>query len=342
MPNFAMHLTVAALMVGVTTVSAQSVPQPPSPPARANEAAQSPEPPELPARPDRPETPPVLFRDGVSRIDTVVPFAANGAIELSLISGSMKVSTWGRNEVRVVATTSGPPTLHFDAGRSHLSLEQAKNGYSSRGRDVGTATYDVTVPAGVRASLSAVSGGISASGVHGRLEVSVVSGSVDLKDVGSSLNVEGVSGNITIANVGGDAHVENVSGRVSISNVGGSAHIETVSGGITVNRVGGGRLQATSVSGSIDFAGTLTASAHYEFETHSGRTELMLAGNANGTVSVETFSGSVSSNYPGAVRRGNSGDDDSSRNVQYVIGSGAGRIHVETFSGSVHISRGNP
>ena len=83
--------------------------------------------------------------------------------------------------------------------------------------------FELNVPKAVAATgLSAVSGDINASGMHGRVEANVVSGNVDVMNVGTSLYVQGVSGNITVANVGGDAHVENVSGRISVTNVGGS------------------------------------------------------------------------------------------------------------------------
>lgn len=333
MRNFAMPLILAALTAGVAPAAAQvTPPSPPSPPT---------------ARPPKPPRPPRAARswsggDGVARIDTVVPFGANGLVELSLVSGTMKLSTWNRDQVRVVATTSGPPSLQFDATNSHVNLEQVRNGYNNDRNNIGDATYDVTVPVSARASLSAVSGDITASGVHGRVEVSNVSGTVNVRDVGSALSVEGVSGGITIANVGGDAHVENVSGRISLAGAGGSANIETVSGGITVNGVRGGDIHATTVSGDIDFAGSLNAPARYAFETHSGRTNLRLASNANGTVSVQTFSGSVSNDYPGAVRRRNSDPDDDTSSFDYVIGRGEGRLRVETFSGSVHILQGNP
>jgi hypothetical protein len=349
MRKFAMRSLATLLCAGAVPLAAQDMSEPPGPPTPPSPVMlrefRSPRPP----RPPRDARPPREPRDrgdvdGVARIDTVVPFSANGSVELSLISGKMKVSTWSRNQVRVVASTSGPPSLQFDASGSHLSLEQSKNGRNgnrnNNRNDVGSATYEVTVPVGVRASLSAVSGDITASGIHGRVEVSNVSGSVNVRDAGTSLDVEGVSGDITLANVGGDAHVENVSGRVSLTGVGGSANVETVSGDIVVNGVRGDRIHATTVSGDIDFAGALTAAGRYEFETHSGQTTLRLASNANGTISVESFSGSVSSDYPGAVRR-RSGDDEDSRSSEYVIGKGEGRIHVDTFSGDVQISRGN-
>lgn len=324
----------ATLMIGIVPAEAQVVPAPPSPVAT----------PRLP-RPPRP--PRAWFSgsdQGVARIDTVVPFSSNGTVELSLIAGAMKLSTWDRNQVRVVASTTGEPTLQFDASSSHVTLEQAGNNRrsGSRGDDVGRATYEVTVPAGSRATLSAVSGSIDASGVRGPVDVSNVSGSVDVRDVGSSLSIEGVSGRITATNVGGDARVENVSGHMSVAGVGGTVSAETVSGSISIGGVRGDRVHATTVSGNIDFAGSVGGSGRYDFETHSGRADLKLASNANAAISVETFSGSVSSDYPGAVRRRNADPDDDRTNFDYTIGRGEGRVRVETFSGTVHISQGNP
>lgn len=313
---------IAALAAGSVPCLAQQIPRPPSPPRGPRAHG--------------------FFGDqGVAKIDTVVPFSSNGTVELSLVAGTMKISTWDRNQVRVVASTSGEPSLQFDASSSHLSLEQSRNGRRSRGDDVGNATYEVTVPNGSRATLSAVSGDIDASGMRGSVDVSTVSGSVNVRDLGSTLNVEGVSGNITIANVGSDTRVENVSGRISVSGVGGSISVETVSGSINVGGVRGDRVHATTVSGNLDFAGPISKTGRYEFETHSGSTNLRLASNSNVAISVETFSGSVSNDYPGAVRRRNSDSNDDGSNYDYVIGGGSGRIHVETFSGSVHISQGN-
>ncbi|MDQ2891233.1 MAG: DUF4097 domain-containing protein [Gemmatimonadota bacterium] len=280
--------------------------------------------------------------EGLARIDTVVAFAPNGTVELSLVSGSMKISSWDRNQVRVVATTTGEPTLQFDASSSHLSLEQSGRHNSRNG--VGNATYEVTVPTGSRASLSAVSGDIYASGIRGPVDASVVSGRVDARDMGSSLSIEGVSGNMTVSHVANDVRISNVSGRVTLAGVGGTLDVETVSGGIAVSGVAGDRVHVTTVSGNIDFTGNPARSGRYEFETHSGQTDLHLPSNANAVISVETFSGSVTNDHPGAVRRRNSDAGDDRTNYDYVVGrgEGAGRLHVDTFSGSVHIFQGNP
>ena len=332
----AVPASVAILLAGAGTAGAQvTPPRPPAPPA-----------PVAPSRPPQAPRPPRSWfgsgDQGVSRIDTVVAFSPNGSVDLSLIAGSMKLSTWDRNQVRVVASTTGEPSLQFDASSTHVTLEQASPWRRGNRDRVGSATYEVTVPAGARASLSSVSGSIDASGIRGPLEVNTVSGPLDARDIGSSLSVEGVSGRISVTNVGTEARIENVSGRISVAGVGGSLTTETVSGSTRISGVKGDRVHSTSVSGDIDFTGLVNGSRLYEFETHSGRAELRLLSNSSAAVSVETFSGSVSNDYPGAVRRRNGDSDDDQTNFDYTIGHGDGRVRVQTFSGSVHISQGNP
>jgi DUF4097 and DUF4098 domain-containing protein YvlB len=308
---------------------AQGVPTPPPAPS-----VRTPRPPRAPR-------PPRDFGDdeGVTRIDTTLAFSPTGSVELELVTGDMKVSTWNRDEVRVVATATGDARIQFDASHSHLDMEQSRRDRWSRDGH-GTVSYQVTVPAGVRATLGSVAGTIDAAGIRGGAEVSTVSGAVTVRDIGAEATIEAVSGRVTLANVQGDAHVESVSGAVDVSNVTGSLSAESVSGPIVLTDVRGARIRANTVSGALDFTGAVNPAGHYDFETHSGRATLHLASNASAAVSVNTFSGSVTNDYPGAVRR-QSGDDDDGQTYEYTLGHGDARIRVETFSGRVIISQGN-
>lgn len=294
-----------------------------------------------PPTPTPPRTPSRWFRanggGGVSRIDTLVPFSANGSVELGLIAGSIKVSSWNRNEVRVAASATDGTTLDFDATGSHIDLGVHHN-WSNRG---GSATYDVTVPAGARVTLSAVSGAITATGVHGGIDASGVSASVNVRDAGGNVAIESVSGNVTTMDVAGDVKAETVSGSIQVSNTSGTVSAENVSGTIDLSNARGTRVRANSVSGSITFTSALNPAGRYEFGTHSGRTVLRLASGASATITVDTHSGSVANDYPGAVRRRDSEDDDGQTSYTYVIGSGDARVTIETFSGRVQISQGN-
>lgn len=280
--------------------------------------------------------------EGVTKIDTTIAFASNGSIDLELIAGGMTVTTWDRNEVRIVANATGDARIELDASRSHIDMEQSRRGHwGSRNGGDGTVTYQVTVPAGVRGTLGSVSGSIDVAGVRGGLEVSTVSGAATVRDVGESVSVEAVSGRVNIANVQGDAHVESVSSGITISNVSGSLSAESVSGSIEMTGVRGARVRANTVSGRLDYTGAINPSGHYDFESHSGRVTLRLASNASAAVGVNTFSGSVTSDYPGAVRRPGNDDDNDGRTYEYTLGRGDARIRVETFSGTVLITQGN-
>ncbi|MGI8547536.1 MAG: DUF4097 family beta strand repeat-containing protein [Gemmatimonadaceae bacterium] len=288
--------------------------------------------------PTPPRTPSRWFqgsRGGAARIDTLVPFSANGSVELGLISGSIKVTAWNRNEARVVASATDGGALDFDATGSHIDLSVHHN-WSDRH---GSATYEVTVPMGARITVSAVSGTISATGVHGGIDASSVSGSVSVRDAGANVAIENVSGDITAIGIAGDVKVEAVSGNVRVSNVTGTVSAENVSGNIDVSNVRGTRVRANSVSGNVDFAGAMNPAGRYDFETHSGRTVLQLGGGTAATITVNTHSGSVTNEYPGAVSRSESDTDDGQTSYRYTIGRGDARVSIETFSGRVQISQ---
>jgi len=56
-----------------------------------------------------------------TKIDTVVAFDSHGTVDLSLISGDMKVTAWDRQQVKVVASiVNGDGRLHFSAGAATI------------------------------------------------------------------------------------------------------------------------------------------------------------------------------------------------------------------------------
>src|SRR3981081_2820214 len=100
----------------------------------------------LPLSANAQDDPGVQIR-GLTRIDTTVRLDRGGAVDLSLISGKIRVTGWDRPDVKVSASiTSG--LLRFDANSSRVSLSVESNDDGRRGRhhDVGDARYDVSVP----------------------------------------------------------------------------------------------------------------------------------------------------------------------------------------------------
>lgn len=265
------------------------------------------------------------------RIDTTVALAGTATVELGLVAGHIRVTTWNRNAARIVAEASSG-RLELDATPSHLELRQQS------GRDgVGSATYDVTVPAGVRLSLDAISGDVSACGARGPVEITTVSGSARVTGSGRTLSVGTVSGGVDVIDAGGDVRASSVSGSIRIRNVPGVLETESVSGSIQITGSRGDRVRGETVSGAIAFTGALAPAGRYSFGTHSGRITLRIPPTTGADLSADTFSGVVAVDVPGAVRRPEP-DGESRTSYHYVLGRGGAHVSVSTFSGAITIT----
>lgn len=268
-----------------------------------------------------------------SRIDTTVTISKDGTVELHLVSGEMIVKAGTGNQVRVHAS-SERGVLQFSASPSHVTLEVR----SQRGR-MGDTHYEVTVPVGVRLELKSVSGDITAHGVNGELEVGAVSGDVDVSEGSGRVEIESVSGDIKAAHLSGESRVNSVSGDVSINNITGTLEVETVSGEMTLDNATLTSLRSETVSGELTYDGSLDPSGRYEFHSQSGDIRLRIPAAAGGTVRVETFSGSIDSDFPMTMQPGEHGMGEHPRRLEFTFGKGGSRITAETFSGDINIEK---
>lgn len=278
--------------------------------------------------------------DGRTRIDTIVPLNGNGTVDLSLISGTIDVSAWSRDQVKIEATTQ-EGSLRFSASRSRVGLSVDHEGRRNR-RSRGRTIYKVVVPRGARLIMETVSGPITAKGVGGETTAESVSGTIEIEDAGS-LSLESVSGGVRARNVRGRATGESVSGHVILENVRGNVEVESVSGPIRLSGITAKVVRAGTVSGPIQFSGGVDPGGKYQFESHSGTIRLALPEDAGARLSLETFSGSFRSDFPVILGGNSNWDTDqrlSGRSAEARIGSGNARIEAQTFSGSILIIRG--
>ena len=273
-----------------------------------------------------------------TRIDTIVPLNRSGIVDLSLISGTIEVSAWSRDQVKIEASTQ-EGTLRFTASRSRVGLrvehEHDRHGRQNR-RASGRTIYKVVVPRGTRLIMETVSGPITARGVGGEIDAESVSGTIDIEDA-RSVELESVSGGVRARNVQGGANASSVSGHVTLETVTGDVDAESVSGPIRLSGIRAKVVSAETVSGAIQFSGSVDPAGKYDFESHSGTIRLALPANIGARLSLETFSGSFQSDFPVVVQgdRGGPGRSGEAR-----IGRGNARIEAQTFSGSILIIRG--
>jgi DUF4097 and DUF4098 domain-containing protein YvlB len=280
---------------------------------------------------------------GLNRIDTTVRLDRGGAVDLSLISGKIRVTGWDRADVKISASIeSGYLRFNANSSRVSLSVEDSDND-GRRGRrhnDVGDARYDVSVPRGSRLILEAVSGDVISKGSQGEIEATSVSGDVDVTDGVRTVSAESVSGSVHAASVNGNLRTETVSGDLRVENVTGDVEASTVSGSIRLVGIQSKDVRTESVSGDLTYTGTIEPSGKYSFESHSGTVRLNIPKGAGAQFSVETFSGDLSTDFPVTIPPNPNGRRREGH-MDFTIGDGRAKITAQTFSGSIIINSGS-
>lgn len=268
------------------------------------------------------------------RIDTTVTLERGGTLSVSMYAGRVNVTGTSGSQVRIRGMVDRND-LTIRARPSSVSLSMEPGGHRGGGAEL-----DITVPIGTRVVLEGFSTPFSVRGVKGEANVQSMSGSVMVNDAVGNVNVETVSGRIEVTGVKGDLSAESVSGRLTMSEIDGDITTESVSGAISIARANARTVRAESVNGSVIYDGSIDPSGNYAFTTHSGNLTLVVPVNAGATVTLETFSGTVDSDFPVTMESGTSRRGHESK-FEFRIGDGRSRIVLETFSGDIKIQRGS-
>ena len=266
--------------------------------------------------------------DASSRIDTTVALSAGGVVELSLISGEIKVTSWNRDQVRVHATSEGG-LLQFDASSGRVSLS-----VRSQHGNMGDTEYQVTIPAGARLITHSVSADITTDGGTD-VEARSVSGDVSVSDATGRATMESVSGRLKARNVGRGLRASTVSGDLEANDITGDIDAQSTSGDIVFGGTKSSFVHTQTVSGETRFGGTVDRAGRYEFHSHSG--DIQLAVPSTGvTFDVNTFSGDLQSDYPMTLQPGS---EVGHKHMEFSINGGGARVTAETFSGDITVER---
>lgn len=271
-------------------------------------------------------------RDG-AQLDTTVAFDRGGSIALGAVSGEIRVTGSSRNDVRIVASIERG-TFETDFSRSAISIHTR----SDRNRQ-GRASIQVTVPVGTRVSATMVSGDIEITATEGEVTARSTSGDLTIRNARGRLELATVSGDVVVRGASGRMMVNGVSSDIEIVGAEGRLEAETVSGSIDILDSRLTDLQANALSGNVTYRGTLAANGSYRLNTHSGEVRLGLPPDVGAELTLETFSGSIHSDFPLTMQPGETGSGRRGRRLQFTLGSGGARITAGAFSGNITIRR---
>ena len=274
-------------------------------------------------------------------------------MSIANVSGEITVTGGSGDEVSIEATkrTRGDKgelaqvqiTVNEHAGSVDVRTE-----YGRQENNHVSVDYIVTVPASAAVEMHSISGTLRITGVQGTARLETVSGDVNAastprievaKSVSGDVEVSGTSsdGDLSASSVSGNVHIKGVKAR--------SIRLGAISGDVGVSDAACERVDMKSLSGTVEYAGTLTKGGRYDLTSHSGQVRVVLAGALGFELDASTFSGSINSELPLTIG-GDAGPNGrrrgvgmSNRTIHATFGDGSAVLTLRTFSGSIVINK---
>lgn len=273
-------------------------------------------------------------------IDQTRPLAADGSLSIENIKGEIIVSTWDRPEVRITGELGeGVEKLEVGGSAQSLSIEvkYPRNGGGWFGGNRSEPSrIEVRMPAGAALDVDAVSARVDITGLASRrLAVDSVSGDVTVRDSrADEARFDLVSGDIEAQLDSADISIDTVSGEVRLeSRRGGELALDTVSGDADLRLGEVRRAVMDSVSGNVVLEARLAPGGRIGADTVSGSVRLRLPADTSARLSMESFSGGLSSPV-GELKTEKYGPGKS---LESRLGDGDGEIRLVTFSGDARV-----
>jgi hypothetical protein len=220
------------------------------------------------------------------------PITADGRIELDNINGSVHISGWDRNEVKVDAVKYADTKerleeakIEIESGHDYVSIRTRypdHNNNWDRGSHNNPASveYTLTVPRTARLDeIKLINGALDISGVAGEVRASCINGRLEARDLAGRAKLSTINGRM-------DAHFAQLSGQdIELNSVNGSLEL-------TIPSDSNAEVEASTVSGGISNDFGLHVN-HHRFVGHDLRGEIGTGGahirlsDVNGRIEIQ-------------------------------------------------------
>jgi hypothetical protein len=226
--------------------------------------------------------------------DTTFAVEAGGRLELSQIEGAIRVVTWDRAEMRVLAEyddEDGRIEIRESGGTVHVSAK------GEWGEPV-WAEFEITVPRRMALELTGVSLPVSIAGAAGDVSVSTAEGDIQLEGGSGNVALNAVDGMVSVAGASGNIAINAVDGDVTVDGSNGVIVVTAVDGEVLLQGISSENVSVNAVDGDITYQGTIADGGRYVLSTHDGDLYVAIPDGTNARISVDTFSGELDTDFP--------------------------------------------
>lgn len=263
------------------------------------------------------------------QMDTTFAVSGSGQLDLQNHEGTVTVSTWDRDELRVRA--------NWDDGRRPVSIRNA--GTTVRVRVAGEyglprVEFDITAPRGMSIALQGVELGVTIDGSRGNISVNSVEGQIDVVGGSGNVAIQAVDGDITVREARGNIAVHAIEGNVSVVDSRGTLRVESVDGDVQLLNIDSENVGVNVVDGDVTFRGAIHDGGRYFMSTHDGDLDITVPSDANARVSIATFDGELVSDIPIQIE-----GDFSQKRFSFTLGTGRALIELSSFDGVIRLNK---
>ena len=260
-----------------------------------------------------------------------------GAVEISNVAGTVRVTGWDRNEVEVTGELGeGTERLDFAVVDK---VTRVKVILPNRSNNVEDTDLVVRIPTASRLAVTTVSADIEVQDVTGAQSLQTVSADIRTEAAAEDVECKSVSGDVAVNGSGKKALVTitTVSGDAMALKVAGEVNANTVSGNLTLGLGETTRSRLRSTSGDLTMASVLAADGRLDIESISGDVRLELHGPVNAEFDVTSFNGEIRNCFgPKAV---STSEYAPGKEWQFREGQGTGRVRIKTLNGDISVCK---
>lgn len=117
----------------------------------------------------------------------------------------------------------------------------------------------------------------------------------------NNLELHSVSGSIEVTGIRSQMNLQTVSGDIELSRCAGEMKLNAVSGDIELDKLGPSAIDASTISGNVDYRDASLEGGDYSFSSTSGNININHSASASYRISGRTISGNISNNVANTI-----------------------------------------
>ena len=261
------------------------------------------------------------------QMDTTFAVSESGQLDLQTYAGTVTISTWDRDELRIQADwNSGPRPVSIRHTGSTVRVEIEKS------YELPRVDFGITTPRGMSVAIQGVELDAMIEGSRGNISVHTVEGSIDVSGGRGNVALRTVDGHVSVRDAEGNIALRTIEGDVTVVDSRGAIAIESVDGDVELLNVDSENIGVNVVDGDITFLGTIDDGGRYFMSTHDGNLDITVPSGTNARVSIATFAGELVSDIPIQIE-----GDVSKRRFSFTMGTGRALVELSSFDGEIRL-----